>query len=331
MTIDKLPSGSYRIRHTVNKRTYSVTVKNRPTKLQAEELIHAKIHGMDSDVPYSNTVLALAQKYINKDSENKSPTTLNSYRSIINNTPAWFLDEKVTDINESKVQKVVDEYARNHSAKSTHNFYGLYKCVFADLSDFRYYSIKLPRKIKKAEYQPSSKDIAQIIEYVKGTRYDCVINLLCLGLRRGEAIAISDKDLDSDDVLTINKDLVYDGATRTYIMKDHPKTEASNRRILIPHHVAEMIREQEKAFVGNPHTINEYLHKVQDALGIPRFRLHMLRHYTAAKLHKSFPDKTVMEYMGWSNIGTMHNIYSYALDVAESQQQIVDILSVTIS
>lgn len=331
MTIEKLPSGSYRIRKTINKKTYSVTVNYKPKKYEAEELIHAKIYGENSALPYSDTVLSLAEEFILKGQEEKSPTTTNSYRSILKNTPSWFLDTKIADVTEVKIQKVVDEYSKNHSPKSVHNFNGFYKCVFAEIKHLKNYSIKLPKKVKKAEYEPTTDDIQRILEYSKNSRYNCVLNLLCIGLRRGEAIAITSADLDKDDVLTINKDIVYDGITRTYVVKDHPKTEASNRRIKIPNHIAEMIRAQEQVFVGNPHTINEYLHKVQDALGIPRFRLHMLRHFAAALLHTEFSDKAVMEYMGWDCISTMHGVYSYNLNPSERHGDIARVLSSALS
>lgn len=327
MTIDKLPSGSYRIRETVNKKTYSVTVKHKPKKYEAEELIHAKIYGTSSDVPFDNTVLKLGEEFILAGQSSKSPTTTNNYRSILKNTPDWFLDTKINDLTEDKIQRVVDEYSKTHSAKSTHNFNGFYRCVFAEIKHLKNYSIKLPKKIKKAEYEPTTIDIQRILEYSKDSRYYCVLNLLCIGLRRGEAIAITSEDLDENDVLTINKDIIYDGSSGQYILKNHPKTEASNRRIKIPKNIAEMIREQKTVFVGNPHTINEYLHKVQDALGIPRFRLHILRHFAAAVLHKSLSDKAIMQYMGWDCISTMHGIYSYNLDPHESQKEIADILS----
>lgn len=39
MTIEKLPSGSYRIRQTHNGKRYSVTVDTKPTQAQALQII----------------------------------------------------------------------------------------------------------------------------------------------------------------------------------------------------------------------------------------------------------------------------------------------------
>lgn len=252
------------------------------------------------------------------------------YKSITRNTPDWFKDIPVEDLTESTIQKAIDEYASTHAPKSTNNMIGFYKCVFADLSHLNLNMVKPLKKIKKAEYEPTTRDVQRILDYIQCSRYECVLNLACIGLRRGEAIAITSDDLDGD-ILTINKDTVLN-TDNTYIIKDHPKTEVSNRRILIPHQIADMIREQGYAFKGNPHTINEYLHKVQDQLGIPRFRLHILRHFASATLHKNgFTDKQIMQYMGWSSITTLHQTYNYNLDPEESQRDIADVFSLNLN
>ncbi len=328
MNIRKLPSGSYQIRQTLNGKNYTVTVPYKPKKYEAEELIQEKIYG--AEIPFKGTVLQKSLEYINKCRGNKSPSTIINYESMTRNTPTWFKDYLVSKLTVVVVEKCIKEYASNHSPKSTNNFIGFYKCLFADLSHLDLKSIKLLDKTKKYEYEPTTRDIQAILGYVKGTRYECVLNLACIGLRRGEAISITANDLDENNVLTINKDIIWDG--KEYIVKNHPKTEVSNRRILIPSYLAELIRKQGNAFEGNPHTINEYLHKVQDKLGIPRFRLHILRHFASATLHKNgFTDKQIMAYMGWSCISTLHQTYNYNLDPEESQKDIAEIFSVTFS
>lgn len=325
MNIEKLPSGKYRIRQMVNGKMYRITLDHKPKKYEIEELLHDKIYGKENALPYNSSVMELAEKYVIQcRDDGKSPATINSYKSMIRNTPDWFLDSNPIKISVDDYQKMIDEYASNHSPKSTKNINGFYKCVFADLSHIKNSSIKLPKRVKKAEYEPTTKDVMAILDYVTGTDYECVIRLATIGLRRGEACAITSKDLDADDVLTINKDMVYNGSE--YVLKDHPKTTASNRRIKIPHKTAELIRKQGKAFSGYPNSVCRYLHSVQDALEIPRFRLHILRHYAAAYLHKNgFTDKQIMAYMGWDTIATMHQVYNYNLDPNESQQNIVDV------
>lgn len=325
MNIRKLPSGSYQISQMVNGKRYYVTTKTKPKKFEAEELIQQKIYG--SAIPFTDSVMEKALSYIAKcEKDGKSPTTTYNYRSIVKNTPAWFLDKKPSDLTTNDLQKLIDEYSNNHSPKSTRNLSGFYKCVLADFGYLYNMSIKLPAKSKKAEYEPTTKDVRQILKACEGTPYEIVIKLCSIGLRRGEAIAITKEDLNEDDVLTINKDIVY--SNNGYVLKDHPKTEASNRRIKIPGNIAELIRNSDKVYSLGPNTIGKYFTNLLDELGIPHFRMHILRHYAAAYLHKNgFTDRQIMAYMGWETASTMHNVYNYNLDPEESQKDIVDIFS----
>jgi integrase len=202
--------------------------------------------------------------------------------------------------------------------------YGLLRSTFARYRPELVLSVNLPSREVKSEYEPTTKDIQAIIEHSAGTRYHIPLQLAILGLRRGETCALTLSDLSEDNVLTINKDLVLDSSNR-YIVKDHAKTQASNRRILLPGSLADEIRSQGYIWQGNPHTINEYLHKAQDALGIPRFRLHMLRHFCVAYLHKQgFTSEQIMGWGGWETDSVMKRAYRYNLDPSESRKDIAD-------
>jgi len=179
----------------------------------------------------------------------------------------------------------------------------------------------------KEQYEPTMKDIQAIIEMPVGTRYHIPLQLAVLGLRRGEVCALSADDLSDDNVLTINKDMVLDKENNK-VIKDRPKTGASNRRILLPPNLTEEMRSQGYVFRENPHAINEYLHKCQEKLKIPKFRLHMLRHYCVAYLHKQgVTSEQIMAWRGWSSDYVMKRAYRYNLDPAESQARIAESLS----
>ena len=331
MTIEKRGT-SYRITYYIKGKRYRITVDHKPTKFEAEELVQKAITGC-ADVPYNNTVMQLATDYIALCIRNdKSPSTISAYRSMLKNTPTWFNDLSIKNVTKDTFQKMIDEYADKHSPKSTKNLCGFYKGVFADLSHIKNSTIVLPKREKKAEYEPTTKDIQRILEYSKGSEYECVLNLCAIGLRRGEAMAITSADLDEDNVLTINKDLVKDDDLKKYVIKDHPKTEASNRRIRIPDSLADMIRSREKVYTLSPNSLSKNIHRMQDALGIPHFRLHTLRHYASALLHKKgFTDRQIMTYMGWETAETMHKVYNYNLDPSETQKDISDVFASNIT
>lgn len=331
MKIEKLPSGSYRIRQQYKGQKYTVIVDYKPTQKEALRLMSEKMENASetSQKAIKQTFREYAVKYLSDcEKANYSPATVRGYQSIVNNISERFKNLRFHDIESKDIQKEVDVYAENHSVKSTKNMYGFIRSVIAKYRPSLTVVVNLPKNQKKRLYEPSTKDIERIMEYSKGSRYEIVLRLAAIGLRRGEALLISAADLDEDNVLTINKDLVLD-KNNHYVVKNSAKTEASNRRIRIPDALADMIRAHGEPFQGNPHTINEYLHKCQDALGIPRFHLHIIRHFCAAYLVKNgFTSEQVKQYMGWeksSNI--MERVYAYNLDPAESQRDISNSLS----
>lgn len=328
MTIDKLPSGSYRIRQQYKGKRYSITVPYKPTQKEALKLLSDEMYKAPNNTPQGSyqSVKDVINNFIDKrEKDGLSPVTVLNYLSIVNNISDDFLSMRASDVTREDFQREVDRYSAKTAPKTVRNFYSLIKSALAEYGLNFGGLIKLPPMQKKAEYEPATRDIQRILDASVGTRYEIPYRLAVLGLRRGEIVAITAADLDDNNVLTVNKDLVLN-KHRKYVIKNKPKTEESNRRILIPASLAEQIRAQGFAYNGDPHSINKYLHTFQDKLGIPRFRLHMFRHFCAAYLHKEgFTDQQILSYGGWSNSSDiMKRVYRYNLDPEESQKDISD-------
>lgn len=327
MKIEKLPNGYYRVRQQYKGKRYSINFDHKPTQKEINIAMAERMNDIEDKTVENGSMELFADKHIEKlRKKEKSPTTIKSYNSIKKNTPEWFLKTELAKVTEEDYQKVTDEYYETHSSKSTRSLYSFWHCVLKSYRPHLSISVTLPEREKKYEYQPSTKDVKRILEYSKDTRYYLPLRLASIGLRRGEFCCLTEKDINEDNILTINKDMVIDEDNK-HVIKNTPKTDASNRRILIPSDIADMIRENKIVFDGNMHTINEYLHKCQDALEIPRFRLHIMRHFAAAyMLKKGFTSIQIEDYMGWEHGSTvMQKVYAYNLDPEESQ---VDIASV---
>lgn len=326
MTTEKLPNGHYRVRQYTNGKRYSVTFNHKPTQKEILTALAEKMDQIEPDLTIKGSVEDYALKLIDlKRKQGKSTTTLNSYNSIVKNTPEKFLTAHLGAIKDKDCKELVREYSSNHSAKSTRNLWSFYHSVIREYRPEYTPHVELPTVEKTVEYEPSTKDIQRVIEESVGSAYELPLKLAMLGLRRGEICALTVDDLDHDNILVINKDMVLDEHNK-YIIKPSPKTAASNRRILIPTAIADLIREKGYIFQGNPHTINEALHRYQDKLGIPRFRLHLLRHFAAAYLHQQgFTDAQILAYGGWENgSDVMQRVYRYNLDPEKSQTDIVN-------
>ena len=126
MTIEKLPSGSYRIRQTEKGKRYSLTVPFKPTQKQAFELINEKIsHRQSRSVVFQ----IAAEEYIRIKKDVLSPSTVRGYNAYLRNMPEWFTSMDIADIEDYHLQKLISEHSQAHSPKSVHNLYGFVRAV----------------------------------------------------------------------------------------------------------------------------------------------------------------------------------------------------------
>lgn len=329
MKIEKRTNGSYRVRQQYKGKMYTVHFDHKPTQKEALQAISAK---MDENVDKktSGSMEFYINSYIReKEDQIKpkiSPSTIRGYISIKHNLSRDFLDMRLGEITSDDVQRELDRYKKTRSAKTTKNAYSLISSVFALYRPQYQLVVKLSSDEPKAEYEPTTEDIRRILDYAKGSDYSVALQLAALGLRRGEIVALELSDLSEDNVLTINKALVTD--KNNQIVVSSTKTEVSNRRIPIPEALADEIRTQGYIYRHYPNSIVRYLHSVQNELKIPRFRLHMMRHFCVAYLHKQgFTEEQIMAWGGWSTSDVMKRAYRYNLDPAESQKKMSDSLS----
>ena len=318
MTIDKLPSGSYRIRHTQNKKTYSMTVPFKPTTHEAFTLIQNKINH-SSMIPM--TFKEAAEEYVASKKNVLSPSSVRNYNSIIKNLPEQFLKTDIHAIDDLTVQKLINEYAADHKPKTVHNLCGFVLSVLRLFLPKMDISVTLPQKQRQERYTPSTEDVMRIVEASKNTPYSIPIRLACLGLRNSEICALTIFDL-KDDRLTINKACVR--SENGYVVKDVPKTDASNRIIVLPHDLAEDIREQGFIYKGYPQQIDKHLRRVQKRLNIPSFGIHRLRHFFASYAHDTLKlsDATIQALGGWNTDNVMKSTYRHAMNENEVKEQI---------
>ena len=157
------------------------------------------------------------------------------------------------------------------------------------------------------------------MERAKDTEYEIPLVLACYGLRRSEICALTLKDLDGDTI-RINKAKVLD-EDGSWTMKT-TKTTASTREIIIPDEIAEKIRRKGYIYNGYPNSIIRFLKNTEDALGIPRFPLHKLRHYFASKMSAmNIPEADIMRMGGWETDYVMKGVYRHVMEDKNKEAQ----------
>lgn len=312
MTIDKLPSGSYRIREMRNRQNYKVIVDHKPTKAEAKKLIDEKVNSYSNSTTFETAAMA----YIKSKQPVLSPATVRGYYSLVQNMDEHFKHLPLDKITLPVLQTLISNYSVTHSPKSVRNLNGFIMSVLnfygADVK-----SPRLPQKEVKTDYIPTQDDVRKILHEFKGNKYEPFIILATLGLRRSEICALTPDDLKGN-VLTINKALVQNENKEWVVKKT--KTESSTRTIIIPDELVELLKNN-GFYEGNPENLYFALSRAQKRLGIPHFSLHKLRHFFASYMHDlGYSDKQIQEFGGWKTDAVMKTVYQHAMDMEKVRQ-----------
>lgn len=321
MKIEKLPSGSYRIRKMYKGKVYTVITDYKPTQKEAlnlmtEELNKTKTRNQNAK---HITFIQAAENYIEMKQNVLSPSTIAGYRRICKAFSSKFANILISDMSVIDVQKEINDYSVNRSSKTVRNVHCFISAVLAVYRPEISLHTSLPQKTKPETYVPTNEEVKKVAEYAKGTEYEIAILLASLGLRRSEICALKVDDIDGN-TLRINKALVQN--SKNEFVEKGTKTTDSAREIYIPNELASLIRKRGYIYKGHPGNILKFLHRAQDSLGIPRFKLHALRHYYASTAHAiGIPDSYIMQSGGWQSDNVLKTVYRHALEGEKEKMQ----------
>ena len=307
MTIEKLPSGKYRISEMRDGIRYRETLDHKPTKAEARDIMEKRTGSYHNSTPFYHS----AEVYIRSKENVLSPATIRGYRSIINNMDESFKNLPLDRITLPVLQTLINDYSVEHSPKSVRNLNGFIIAVLKyNGSEIK--SPRLPQKEVKDIYIPTEEDVRRILQDFKGNKYEPFIVLATMGLRRSEICALTPDDLEGN-ILTINKALVQNDK-KEWVIKT-TKTESSTRKIVLPDELVKLL-EQNGFYEGNPENLYFALRRSQKRLGIPLFPLHKLRHFFASYMHDlGYSDKQIQEFGGWKTDAIMKTVYQHAMEM----------------
>ncbi len=316
MKIEKLPSGSYRVRKMYQGNAYSVVFDYKPTQKEAIQAISAELDRIKTKYDRL-TFLTAAAEYAEMKRNVLSPRSIKDYTEMPKRLPEWFQSLPLADITQVDINRVVNELSATRAPKTVRNYHGLISTILGTFRPDMRISTKLPQKVKKEPYIPSQHDVKAILETVKGTKYEAAVWLGCYGLRRSEICALTLEDIDGD-IVHITKAMVMNDR-HEWVIKVN-KTTDSTRDIVIPVELADRIREQGFVYRGHPNGISKYLAKVQLQLGIPSFSLHKLRHYFASEMSAlGVPEADILKLGGWKSDHVMKTVYRHSMMDREEQ------------
>lgn len=316
MKIEKLPSGSYRIRKMYKGKMYTVTFEGKPTQKEAM-LAMAKELEKVQNVKTNMTFYKAAESYVDMKKNVLSPKTIKEYSEKAKRIPEWFCELPVSDISQVEINKLVNQLSKGRSPKTVRDYHGFVTAVMGTFYPYLRISTTLPQKVKKEPYTPSGEDVRRIMNAVKDTKFEVAITLACYGLRRSEICALTPEDVDGD-ILHINKALVQ-AEGGEWVVKS-TKTTGSTRDIVIPEELAKKIKQQGYVYKGAPGNLTKHLDRIEKKLGIEHFSLHKLRHYFASQMSAlGVPEADILKMGGWETDHIMKSVYRHSMIEREEQ------------
>jgi integrase len=324
MSIEKLPSGSYRATVMVNGVRYRRTFNHKPTQKEVMQALAAEMS--EDPKPEALTFEQAAVKYCESKESVLSPKTLREYLGMNKSLPEWFRMLEICNINQLAINRLVNSLASQKQApKTIKNTHGFISAVLKTFRPDMVINTTLPQKRKEEPYIPSTEDIKKMLARLEGTEYEIPFILACYGMRRSEICALTVDDIEGN-VVHINKALVQD-SNNEWVLKI-TKTTKSTRDIVIPSEVADKIRSKGYVYIGHPNNISKVYGRMEKELGIPHFSPHKLRHYFASKMSAmGVPETDILALGGWETDNIMKSVYRHSMINGGGKEKISDKLS----
>ena len=324
-TAKKLPSGSWRCRvyshkDAAGKQHYkSFTCDDQSPrgkrKCEAEAAAWAAEKELHSGG--NKTFGQASMEYIDIRRNTLSPRTVEDYER----TRRLYLDnllaKHVDSITQQDIQRVIDKHAEKLSPKTVANIHCFISAVMRQECPSLALTTTLPQRTKPKLTIPSDKDVKALLAAVRGSTLELPIMLAAFGpMREGEICALRTENIDGVTVHVCENMVkkIVDKKT-TWIIR-HPKSTDGDRYIEYPQFVADLWKGKTGRIVSmNPNTLCKMFKRVLDGTGIPHFRFHDLRHYSASIQHAlGIPDAYIMQRGGWSSDRVLKAVYRHAMD-----------------
>lgn len=336
-TAKKLPSGSWRCQvfshyeittlpdgSEKKKRIYKSFTSDDPTKRGKKEAeLAASLYAATKNKPLQQRCLtfgAAMDEYISKRSDVLSPRTIADYKRIRKMHLQSLMSKKIDDITQADIQEEINIEAKKLSPKTVRNNHGLAVAVMHTYRPGFAINTALPKKIRPDIYVPSDEDIRKLMAFVKDTDMELPIMLAAFGpMRRGEICALDTKNINGN-VVHVCCNMVKDANNENWIIRQ-PKSYAGDRYIDYPDFVADLWKNKTGPITHlKPHNLTNDFAKILKRAGLPHFRFHDLRHYSASIQHAlGIPDSYIMQRGGWGNDGVLKAVYRHTMESKEKE------------
>ena len=289
--------------------------KTRASEKEAYDELQEKIREKLEDKIELKTIGFYKNEFLEIKKNTVSINTLASYKSILK-----LLDDEIniSDITKLEYEKKLNQYRETYSPqhikliKNIFNiFFKFIKSYYVSTFDI-YLEFALSKEDKFKEKQKikyiETNKIKEVLESITHLiTKDFVTVQLLTGLRAGELLAVTPKDIDiKNKTLSVNKTKHASGVFTS------PKTLSSIRTIEINDETLGILMRYMSAsntiFDTNLSTLNHNLKKIN-------LTTHMFRHtHVALLVEAGVPIKVISERLGHSKIDTTLDIYTHVTE-----------------
>lgn len=322
----KLPSGNWFIQMRLGGESITVTAATEKActrdaaAIKAEWLAKKKLPDAPPAPPEPLPTLTVAiDRYISRKRRTLSQSTLRGYRAIQKHRFQAQMALTLDTLLQADWQSILDNELALAAPKTVVNAFKFVRTVIrAETgSELPMDKITLPQipKANTAFLQPD--EIKIFVQAIKDTRVAVAALLALSSLRISEISALRWENIPPKPKFIRVAGSVVRGEDSTWVKKKENKNLSSNRNVpvLIPElqEVLERDRKPKGPVMDyDQDTLRETVHRICVQNQITDVTVHGLRHsFASLAYHLQVPEKIAMEIGGWSDPGTMHNIYTH--------------------
>jgi len=295
--------------------------------------------------------------------KDSSEATIKRYINTHNSIKQYFKNKTIQDINKRDYQEFINEYGKTRQRSTVKKLNGQIRACVLDAIDEGYIITDFTRNIHLGGLETDTHKEAvlnydetvminkylrvklnQMIEEYKIIKKDIDLRYLAIylglntGLRFGELIGLTKKDIDFDNqLININKTWGYKSNTS---LGFNPTKTKETRIIKIGHKTVDVlkriypyIKENEhqllfyvptsKYYVINNSGTNKLFKKILKKLEIKKdLTVHSLRHtHASVCLYQKISIQYVSERLGHSNIVTTYKYYSHVISELRTEDE----------
>lgn len=255
-----------------------------------------------------------------------SPTTANGYRSSYNRAKDHFNSVPITEVTPANIDSLLQQMARQQYARKTVanqlliiNLIFRFAMLDGIIKTNPCVAVSVPKGLKhNPRLLPTDEDLKIVKEGWNKPGGLLPYFILYTGCRRGEAAAITFKDIDrKKKIIKIDKSVCWAGG-EPFIKT--PKTAAGNREIILLDKLANVLPSGIGDALLFPGPDGKIIKNVTLRHRWDRWRKktgltltpHQLRHGYATMLYEAgIPERDAMDLLGHSDIKLTHNIYTH--------------------